>query len=80
MLDMIFNKYENIIILESIVANGTLFHNVLEYKELKQYKSKVFKHSFDINEIITYGSVNDLYDHYGFSDEDLINMIKGVEE
>ena len=78
MLSSIFKKYDNIIVVEDIIANGTLYHNILEYKEMNQYKSRVIKHSFDLNEIITFGSVNDLYDHYGFSDNDLINMIKEV--
>ena len=79
LLKNIFEKYNNIIVIEDIISSGCLYHNILDFKEINQYKSKVYKRSFDSNVIIPHGSINDLYNHYGFSDNEIIDMIKGVD-
>lgn len=79
MLDYLFGKYKKIYVLEPIVANGTLFHNILEYKEKMHYDARVYKKSFNPDNIISYGKIRDLYDNYGFSEEDFIKDIKEVE-
>lgn len=79
MLDYIFGKYNKIIVIENIVSSGALYHNILEYKEEKQYKSRVYKRSFDRDTIISHGKIQDLYDHYGFSQEDFISLVNEVK-
>ncbi len=76
MLDELFKENIDIIVLEQVVSNGTLYHNILEFKEKHNYNSKVIKHSFEPNTKITHGKMNDIRNHYGFGDNDLLNLLK----
>ena len=78
MLDKLFANYKNILVIESVIESGSLYEKILDYKEQKQYKSRIFKHLFNDDIVVPHGSLRDLYDNYGFSDNDLINVIKEV--
>ncbi len=78
MLDSIFSKYKNIRVIENVIESGSLYEKILDYKEQKQYKSRVYKHLFDTDMIIPHGSLKDLYEHYEFSIDNFINIIKEV--
>ena len=80
MLNILFNNYDNIIVFENIVSVGALYHDILDFKERNQYKSRIYKFSFDKNQIIPHGSIKDLYVNYGFSENDFINLLKEVEK
>ena len=75
-LNDIFNNELPIIIFEQAVSSGTLYHKVLEYKEINNFKSKVYKHTFDSETLIPHGSLNDVYAHFGLSDDELLDTIK----
>ena len=76
MLNTIFKKELDIVVIEQVVASGTLYHKVLEFKEENNYKSKVIKHTFDSEVKITHGKMKDVYEHYGFGDNDLLDLLK----
>ena len=78
MLDNLFNNYQNILVIETVIENGSLYEKILDYKEQKQYKSRIYKHLFDDDIIVPHGSLKDLYEHYGFSLDDLNNVLKEV--
>ena len=78
MLKSIFEKNIPIIIFEQTISSGTLYHKCLEFKEINNYQSKIYKHSFDSDTIIPHGSIKDVYANYGLSDIDLENKIKEV--
>ena len=75
-LNNIFNNELPIIVFEQAVSSGTLYHKVLEYKEINNFKSKVYKHTFDSETLIPHGSLNDVYAHFGLSDDELLDTIK----
>jgi 1-deoxy-D-xylulose-5-phosphate synthase len=75
-LNNIFNNELPIIVFEQVVSSGTLYHKVLEYKEINNFKSKVYKHTFDSETLIPHGSLNDVYAHFGLSDDELLETIK----
>ena len=75
-LHQIFKNNLPIIIFEQAVSSGTLYHKVLEFKEKYNYNSKIFSHSFDTNVLIPHGSLNDVYEHFGLSDLELLKEIK----
>ena len=75
-LNNIFNNELPIIVFEQAVSSGTLYHKVLEYKEINNFKSKVYKHTFDSETLIPHGSLNDVYAHFGLSDNELLETIK----
>jgi len=77
-LDEIFKNKLPILVVEQAVSSGTLYHKILDFKEQNNYISKVISHSFNPDTIITHGKINDVYEHYGFSDNELLKCIKGA--
>ena len=79
MLNTLFKKNKDILVVEQVVSNGTLYDKILEYKEDNDFtKSKIYKHSFTPDTLITHGKINDVYEAYGFSDSKLLEKIKEV--
>lgn len=65
-----------IIVFEQNIASGTLYDQILEYKEEHGYTNKIFFHGFKPGARITFGSLEDVYKNYGWSDESFLNVIK----
>jgi len=80
MLNKIFDLGLPIIVFEQAISSGTLYHNILDYKEKNNLKSKVYSHTFGPNTLIPHGSINDIYESFGFSNEAFINKINEVIE
>lgn len=78
MLDHIFKLNLPIIIFEQTISSGTLYHNILQYKEEHNYVNRIYSHSFSPDTLIPHGSINDIYENYGFSNEALIEKINEV--
>ncbi len=76
LLKSLFELNIPILVVEQIVRSGTLYHNILEFKEENNFSSKVYTHSFDSNIIIPFGHINEVYEHYNFSDNALLEDIK----
>lgn len=80
-LNELFNKFNKIIVFEQVVANGTLYHNILEYKEKNNFNSRVLNHSFKTSDIIPNGSLSDLYNKYDLSNEEIKEfLIKSISK
>lgn len=75
MLSNIFNNKLPIIVFEQAVSSGTLYHNLLEFKENNNYSSKIIKHSFDSDTIIPHGRIPEVYSHFDLSDSELKDFI-----
>ena len=75
MLNKVFNSFNKILVVEQAISSGSLYHKILEYKEENNFTSKVINHSLKVSDIIPTGSLNDLYDIYGLSDEKLKEFI-----
>lgn len=78
LLNMIINKYDKFIILEQIIAKGTLYHKILAYFNNHNIYKKVKSISFDENEIIHHGKIDDVLNHYGMSEEDILKSINEI--
>ncbi len=76
MLNKIFNYNKPIMVFEQIISSGGLYDKILEFKENNNYKSKVYKHSFDSDTIIPHGKKEDVYEAYGLSNDEILNWIK----
>ena len=74
-LDYLFKTNMDMIIFEQLVASGTLYHQILEYKEKNNYQNKIFKHSFDSEVKIPHGSLDDIFNHFDLSDDDLLKEL-----
>ena len=74
-LEKLFKLNKTIIVVEQVVASGTLYHQILDYKERNSYSSRVVSHSFSCDDLIPHGSMKDIYNLVGFSDDKLIDLI-----
>ena len=77
-LNKAFSMNKPILVVEQVVASGTLYHQILDFKERNGYLSRVYPHSFTPNELIPHGSMADIYKLVGFSDDELIEKIKEI--
>lgn len=76
MLSKLFNLNIPILIVDQNISSGTLYHKVLEFKEENNFNSKVYYHGFKPGIEITFGSLKDVFLHYGLSDMTLMEEIK----
>ena len=76
MLHILFKDNLDILVIEQVVASGTLYHKILEFKEMNGYKSKVIKHSFGSESKIPHGKISEIYKHYDFSDDDFLKLLE----
>ena len=76
MLNKLFSKELPILIVDQNVSSGTLYHKVLEFKEENNYKSKVYYHGFKPGIEITFGSLKDVFENYGLSNDKLKKEIE----
>ena len=74
-LNNIFKNELPILVIEQTISSGTLYDKVLEFKEENNYKSKIYKHSFDVDTLIPHGAINEVYEAYDFSDSKLLKLI-----
>ena len=78
-LDSLKNIFENelpIFVIEQVVSSGTLYDKVLNVKEEFDYKSKVYKISFEPDTIVTFGKISEVLAQYGLSDDEIKNYIE----
>lgn len=75
MLLKLINKYTSFIVLEEIVAKGTVYHEILHFFNEKRINYPVKSISFDVNECLPHGKISEIQDHYGMSEEDILEAI-----
>lgn len=75
-LNYIVEHYEEIIVVEQVVTPGSLYYSILNDMQQKHRNVKVRYLSFDPDLPIKHGKIQDVLDHYGFSDEDILNLIQ----
>lgn len=75
MLNYLCDKYKKFIILEQVVAKGTLYHLVLEFINENNLNKKVNSISFDSNDIIPHGNIDEVLNNFGMSDQDILKKI-----
>lgn len=78
MLKELFERNIDILVIEQNVSVGTLYHQILEFKEKNNYSSKILKHTFSCDDIVRFGSINDVYEAYNFSNNKLREVILGA--
>ena len=80
LLKKLFERKIPILVVEQVVASGTLYHQILAFKEENGYSSKVVSHAFSCNDLIPHGSMNDIFELVGFSNSKLIEKINSIIE
>ena len=80
MMKEIFDNNIPVLVMEECVNVGTLYSNIIKYKNTCNTTSIIREYGFDADIILPHGSINEVYNAYGFSDEDLIKEIKKIYE
>lgn len=75
LLIKLFNKYNKFVVVEQVVSKGTLYHLLLEYDKINNFNKKISSISFDSNDIIDHGSINDVLNNYGLGNQDILKEI-----
>ena len=75
-LKEIFDSNKKILVIEQVISSGTLYDKILEFKEEKDYTNKVYFHGFKPGVTITHGKLEEVYENYNFSDNELLKVIK----
>lgn len=75
LLKQLSDRYNLFVILEQVVAKGTLYHLILEYFNKNRINKKVDSISFAADDIIHHGSIEDVLNNYGMSEDDILNKI-----
>ena len=78
LLAKLFERKLPILVIEQVVASGTLYHQILAFKEENGYSSKVISHNFSSEDLIPHGSMNDIFELVGFSNSKLIEKINSI--
>ena len=68
------SNHNEIIVFEQVISNGGLYHKILEYAH-NEFTIKISNISFNKDILIEHGKIDDVLNHYGMSDEDIINII-----
>lgn len=77
-LEKICKRYRHLLIIEQVVHEGSLYSLVLAHlNERRRYLPIDFV-AFDKNRSITHGSIEEVLDHYGMSEEDILKKINGI--
>lgn len=75
-LSMLAATYEELFIIEQVVTPGSLYYSVLDFLQRQHKNLKIHYLSFDPDIPIKHGKIQDVLDHYGFSDEDILAFLK----
>ena len=77
-LNDLFMQELPIMVVEQTVCSGTLYHQILDFKEKNSFKNRIYSHSFNCNTIIKHGKISDVYEKYGFSNSKLLEAVNEV--
>lgn len=75
-LEDVFKTHSEILVIEQVTIRGSLFEDIVVYANQHQYPNKIESLSFSENEVLPHGKIQDVLDHYGMSDEELIKKMR----
>ncbi|MDE6655562.1 MAG: hypothetical protein K2J85_01055, partial [Anaeroplasmataceae bacterium] len=75
-LDEALSLYERIVVIEQVTIKGSLYQDIVLYAYQNEYQTKIETISFEENISIPHGKIEDVLNHYGLSEEDILNKIR----
>lgn len=75
MLSRLLEEYEAFYILEQVVTPGSLYYSILDFLSKENRKIQIFHLSFHPDNPIKHGKIQDVLNHFGFSDEAILKFI-----
>ena len=75
MLNDLYKKYSKIVVIEQVVNNGSLYSMILDYYNKNNINIAIDSMNFNIDILLPHGKVEEVLNHYGLSDEEIIDKI-----
>lgn len=75
-LENALQNHEKLLIVEQVSIRGSLYEDIAVYANQHHYQNQIESISFSENEILPHGKIQDVLDHYGMSDEELIEKMR----
>ena len=69
-------RYNKIIVIEQVVNNGSLYSLILDYCSKNDINVNIKSMNFNVDTLLPHGKVEEVLNHYGLSDDEILNMIK----
>lgn len=76
LLASLSSKYDSFVVIEQVVTPGSLYYSLLDYFNRKKIFKTIESLSFNPDKPIVHGAIDEVLNHYGFSDEELLKLIK----
>lgn len=76
MLKDVLSNHVRILVIEQVTVKGSLYESIVLYAYQNEYQVKIDTISFEQNISLPHGKIQDVLDHYGMSDEDIIKKIR----
>ncbi len=75
MLVEVFDNYDEIVVIEQVVTPGSLYDAILKFMNDIHVQRVIQSLSFNPDIPIKHGQIDEVLNHYGFSDEDILRLI-----
>lgn len=72
----IFSTYDEILVIEQVVKQGSLYQSILDFASFHHFKNQVSSVSFDINISLSHGKIDEVLNHNGMSEEELLKKMR----
>lgn len=76
LLHDILIHHKKVIIIEQLTIKGSLYQDIVVYAFQNQLNVKIESISFDENQILPHGKIEEVLNHSGMSDEEIANKIR----
>lgn len=74
-LKTVLEEYEQVLVVEQAVTPGSLYDSILNFMNQHQLQKHIDSISFNPDIPITHGAIDEVLNHYGFSNEDILKWI-----
>lgn len=76
LLEDVLKKHKKVLVIEQVIQRGSLYEGIVVFANQKGYTTKIETLSFDNHTILPHGKICDVLNHYGFSDEHILEKIR----
>ncbi|MDE7213683.1 MAG: hypothetical protein K2N42_03785, partial [Anaeroplasmataceae bacterium] len=76
LLEDVLSSHKKIVVMEQVTIRGSLYQDIIEFAYQNRYKTKIESLSFGENLSIPHGKIEEVLNHHGMSDEDILNKIR----
>lgn len=75
----ILTNHEKILVLEQAIDTGGLYSAILKFSNENRITTELHFLGFERNTILPHGKIQEVLDHFGLSEESVVNKIKELK-